>query len=111
MEINTPFHDGSDIDATITSLGGLPDYGYAKKVNRFHIESDGDDIEGHGGVSNRRNGGSVGEGLVVVVSASPRGTAVVSSLLLPSVAGVQLRHTRATCIGTEQMVRKLSVCH
>jgi hypothetical protein len=43
-----PFHDGPNIDPTITTLVALPNYANAKKINSIHVQRNSDDVERHG---------------------------------------------------------------
>lgn len=54
---HSPFHDRANVDAAIASLVTLAHDGDAQKVNRVHVERDGNDVEGHGRVRNAREGG------------------------------------------------------
>lgn len=40
-----PFHDGSNIDTSITTLVALTNYADAKEINSIHVECNSDNIE------------------------------------------------------------------
>ncbi len=42
---NVPFHDRTDVDASIAALVTLANDGNAQKIDRVHIERDGDNIQ------------------------------------------------------------------
>lgn len=38
------FHDAAHVDAAVAAAIRLPDNGYAQKVDRLHVDGDGNDI-------------------------------------------------------------------
>jgi hypothetical protein len=40
-----PFHDGPNIDTSITTFVALTNYADAKKINSIHVECNSDDVE------------------------------------------------------------------
>ena len=51
IELNSsylPFHDGPNINPTITTLVALANYADAKEINSIHVQCNSDNVERHG---------------------------------------------------------------
>lgn len=74
----SPLHYWAHVDAAVSPFAGLAHDGDAQEVDRVHVEGDGDNVEGHGGVCDGGDGGGAGHG----------GLQTVATLLFPPVSRV-----------------------